>query len=364
MAVPLLDLVRQYETIRDELDEAVLSVARTQKFILGETVERFEKQLADYCGVRFAIGVASGTDALIIALMTLGIGKGDEVITTPYSFFATASSIWRVGAKPVFVDIDPKTFNIDPNQVEKVITPRTKAIMPVHLFGQCADMTAIRDIAERRGLRIVEDAAQALSATFENKKAGTLGDVGCFSFFPSKNLGGYGDGGAIVTNDEGIAMRARRLRVHGADKTYYHLEVGLNSRLDALQAAVLAVKLPHLDSWSEGRRKNAKYYDREFELPVQTPVNDPRCYHIYNQYVIRTPKRNAVLQELRDRQIGCSVYYPVPLHLQPCFASLGYKEGSFPHAEQAARETLALPVFPELTREEQDEVIRTVMSCL
>lgn len=363
--VPLIDLVAQYGTIRDEVQEAVQRVFERQSFVLGEEVSNFEDEVAQYCDSAHAIGCASGSDALLLALMALGIGPGDEVITTPYSFFATASSIARTGATPVFVDIDPTTYNIDTDRIEAAITRRTRAIMPVHLFGQCVDMDPIWRIATQHGLEIVEDAAQAIGASYRGRKAGVLGSVGCFSFFPTKNLGGAGDGGLVTTDDKDVAARLRRLRVHGDIGGYTHVDIGINSRLDALQAAVLSVKLQHLDSWTEGRRENARHYGelfQEFALTerVQLPTEVTEKLHIYNQYTIRIPGgiRDEVLKRLRERQVGCSIYYPKPLHLQECFSSLGYKAGDFPESESAANETIALPIFPELGAERQQIVVR------
>ncbi len=362
--VPLIDLVAQYGTIRDEVQEAVHRVFERQSFVLGEEVSNFEDEVAEYCDSTHAIGCASGSDALLLALMALEIGPGDEVITTPYSFFATASSIARTGATPVFVDIDPSTYNIDTNRIEAAITRRTRAIMPVHLFGQCVDMDPIWRVATQHGLAIVEDAAQAIGASYRSRKAGVLGSVGCFSFFPTKNLGGAGDGGLVTTDDKDLASRLRRLRVHGDIGGYTHVDVGINSRLDALQAAVLSVKLKHLDSWSEARRENDRNYGelfQEFALNerVQSPTEVPERHHIYNQFTIRVPGvRDEVLKRLRERQVGCSIYYPKPLHLQECFSSLNYKYGDFPEAERAAAETIALPIFPELGAERQRIVVR------
>lgn len=369
--VPLIDLVAQYGTIRDEVQEAVQRVFERQSFVLGEEVSNFEKEVAQYCDSTHAIGCASGSDALLLALMALEIGPGDEVITTPYSFFATASSISRAGATPVFVDIDPTTYNIDTDHIEAAITHRTRAIMPVHLFGQCVDMDPIWRIATQHGLAIVEDAAQAIGASYRGRKAGVLGSVACFSFFPTKNLGGAGDGGLVTTDDKDVAARLRRLRVHGDIGGYTHVDIGINSRLDALQAAVLSVKLQHLDSWKEGRRENAQHYGelfQEFELTdrIQLPTEVTERHHIYNQYTIRVSGgiRDEVLKRLRERQVGCSIYYPKPLHLQQCFSSLGYKTGDFPEAESAANETIALPIFPELGADRQRIVVRELHNVL
>ncbi len=360
MKIPLLDINRQVAPIRAEIDKAIAKVVDGCRFILGPDVAELERNIAEYCGTEFAIGVASGTDALIIALHALGVGPGDEVITTPYSFFATASAIWRLGAKPVFVDIDPGTFNIDPQKVSEKITPRVKAVLAVHLFGQPADMDSLKSVCG--DLPIVEDAAQAIGAKWNGVSAGNLGICGCFSFFPSKNLGGFGDGGMIVTSDENLKNKASALRVHGALKTYFHDAVGYNSRLDTLQAAILNVKLPYLQSWSAARRKNAAMYNKLFEnTGVVTPEIHPSAETIYNQYVVRVPKRDALREKLNALDIGHSVYYPLPLHLQPCFQSLGYQRGDFPAAELAAQESIALPIFSELTQTEIETVAGAVI---
>ncbi len=366
--VPMIDLVEQHQSIRTEVMSAVERVFDSQKFVLGDEVDSFEQDVARYCDSRFAIGCASGTDALVLALKGLGIGRGDEVITTPYSFFATASSITRAGARPVFVDIDPVTFNICPDAVAAAITPKTRAIMPVHLYGQCADMEPLWRLSVRHGIAIVEDAAQALGATYRGRKAGVLGNIGCFSFFPTKNLGGAGDGGMMTTDDKDIAARLRRLRVHGDVGGYNHVEVGMNSRLDALQAAVLAVKLKHLDSWSAARQENAARYTQlfaEHQLTnrIELPAVDSDCGHVFNQYCIRVPhgQRDEVLSGLRQRQVGCAIYYPKPLHLQECFSHLGGSAGQFPEAERAAAETLALPIYPELGEARQHRVVEALV---
>jgi dTDP-4-amino-4,6-dideoxygalactose transaminase len=369
--VPLIDLVAQYDGIRDEVQSAVQAVFENQAFVLGDTVADFEDELARYCDARHAIGCASGTDALLLAMMALEIGPGDEVITTPYSFFATASSIVRTGAVPVFVDIDPLTYNLDPEAVTAAVTPRTRAILPVHLFGQCAEMDSLWRTAVRHGLAVIEDAAQAVGATYWGRQAGVLGTVGCFSFFPTKNLGGAGDGGMITTDDRDLDARLRRLRVHGDVGGYTHLDVGINSRLDALQAAVLSVKLRYLEDWSIARRENAARYAELFQeyglhRRIGLPIESEEHRHVYNQYTIRVPggMRNEVLAELRQRGIGCAIYYPRPLHLQECFASLGYCPGQFPEAELAAEETIALPIFPELGADRQRRVVQTLAEVL
>jgi len=365
MKVPLLDLKAQYATIRDEIEPAVREVFESQYFILGPTVAAFEEEVAAYCGAKHAIGCASGSDALLLALMALGIGPGDEVITTPYTFFATASCITRLGAKPVFCDILPDTYNIDPDDIGRRITNKTKAILPVHLYGLTADMDRINAIAGDRDIPVIEDAAQAIGAASPRGKAGTLGLMGCFSFFPSKNLGGAGDGGMVVTDDDTLAVSLRTLRVHGSKPKYYHAVVGVNSRLDALQAAVLSVKLKHLDDWSAGRRDNADTYRRLFAAKdlgdlVSTPVSPEGYTHIYNQFVIRVKNRDALRDHMKENGIGTEIYYPVPLHLQECFAFLGGGEGNLPVSEEAAKTTLALPIYPELTAEMQEYVVDTI----
>jgi dTDP-4-amino-4,6-dideoxygalactose transaminase len=369
--VPLIDLVAQSREIGTKVDEAVARVFAEQKFILGDEVAEFECDIGEYCRAREAIGCASGTDALLLALLALDIGPGDEVITSPYTFFATGSSIHRLGARPVFVDIDPVSYNIDPVAVEAAVTERTRALLPVHLFGQCADMDPLTRIAAARGLPIVEDACQAIGAEYQGRRAGQLGTLGCFSFFPTKNLGGAGDGGLVTTDDPAIAKRVRRLRVHGDAGQYEHIEVGLNSRLDALQAAILRVKLRSLEDWTNARQRNARRYEVLFEeyglLDVITPpATLPDRRHVYNQYCVRVGdgRRDELLAGLRQRQIGCAIYYPKPLHLQTCFAALDYRLGSLPEAERASRETLALPIFPELTVSQQEQVVAAIAESL
>jgi dTDP-4-amino-4,6-dideoxygalactose transaminase len=324
MKVPFLDLKRQYATIKKEIDEAVFSVLSNTRFILGPEVKSLEEKVAAYCGTKFAIGVASGTDALLLSLRACEVKSGDEVITASFSFFASAGVISRLGANPVFVDIDAETYNINPNEIEKKITKKTKAIMPVHLFGQCADMDPIMDIAKRNNVKVVEDAAQAIGAEYKGRKAGTIGDFGCFSFFPSKNLGGAGDGGMVVTNDPEMAEMIRILRVHGSKPKYYHSTIGYNSRLDTIQAAILGVKLDHLDDWSKKRRKHAKVYDSAFkDLDMVTPKEESFNYHIYNQYTVAVKNRDELRKYLKEKEIGHDSYYPVPLHLQECYRFLG-----------------------------------------
>jgi dTDP-4-amino-4,6-dideoxygalactose transaminase len=362
MKVPLLDLKRQYGLIKHEIDPMVREVIESQVFVKGPKVAGFEQLIAEYCHTDWAVGVASGSDAILLSLMALGIERGDEVITTPYTFFATAGSIARLGAVPVFVDIDPRTYNIDPGEIEAAVTERTKAVIPVHLYGQCADMDAIMEIAERRGIIVVEDAAQAIGAEYKGRRAGSMGHTGCFSFFPSKNLGGYGDGGIVTTHDEDVADRIVSLREHGQREKYYYCAVGANSRLDALQAAVLTVKLKHLDTWSDGRARNAEYYNGRFDgTMVIPPYREDHNRHIYNQYIIRVPERDELFAHLRENEIGCALYYPLPLHLQECFQSLGYSEGDLPESERAAAETISIPIFSLLTDEERDHVATVIL---
>lgn len=368
MAVPLLDLRAQYAAIRDEVRAAVDRVLESQEFILGPEVAALEMQVAEYCGCEHAVGVSSGSDALLAVLMAVDLRPGDEVITSPYTFYATVGSIVRLGAKPVFVDIDPDTYNLDPGHVEAALSPRTRVILPIHLFGQMADMDPLLDLAAARPLVVIEDAAQAIGAEYKGRRAGSLGDMGCFSFFPSKNLGGYGDGGMVTTNDADLAKRVRQLRSHGTQTKYTHTLVGGNFRLDALQAAVLSAKLPHLDAWTATRRRNADTYRALFSDPepgrspcsISLPAEAAARRHVYHQFVIQSPRRDALLEYLRERLIGAAVYYHTPLHLQPCFAGLGYKAGDFPCCEAAAARSLALPIYPELTHAMQEEVVRAV----
>ena len=369
MEVPLLDLTAQWAALRPDVLAALTRVCDSQRFILGAEVEAFEREMAAMLDVDHAIGVSSGTDALLVALMALGIGPGDEVVTSTYSFFATAGTIARAGARPVLVDIDPTTFNLDPDAVASAITPRTKAIMPVHLYGQCADMDALMQVSAQHGVPVIEDAAQAIGSRYRGRQAGTFGSAGCFSFFPSKNLGAFGDAGLVTTRDAAVAERLRLLRNHGAEQQYYHRVIGGNFRIDALQAAVLRVKAPHLAGWTLKRRGNADRYRalfREAGLDgrVGLPVEAPGCEHIYNQFVIRVSGRDRVKQALAARRVGSAIYYPVPFHLQECFAHLGYREGQFPHAEAAARDTLALPIYPELTAAQQAYVVGAIGAAL
>jgi dTDP-4-amino-4,6-dideoxygalactose transaminase len=367
IAVPALDLKAQYQSIRDEIDAVVRDVIGNQGFVLGPEVAGLEAEIADYCDVARGVGCASGSDALLLPLVAMGIGASDEVITSPYTFFATGGSIWRTGARPVFVDIEPDTYNIDPARIEAAISPRTKVILPVHLYGQTADMDPINELAARHGLAVLEDAAQAIGTSYQGKRTGGLGNVAAFSFYPSKNLGAFGDAGMVTTDDPELARRMARLRVHGMEPKYHHHEVGFNSRLDALQAAVLRVKLRHLDRWTEARREVAARYRGLFEEHGLTdriglPVELPGRFHVYNQYIIRVAAghREPLRTALTARRIGTEVYYPIPLHLQVCFASLGHKPGDFPVAEAAANETLALPIYPELSAEAQSHVVASI----
>ncbi len=367
MEVPLLDLDAQLCPIRDEVIGAVARVVDSHKFILGEEVRCLEEQLAGYCGTRFAVGCASGSDALLLALKALDIGPSDEVLTVPYTFFATAGSISLAGARPVFVDIEPETFNLDIRLAAEAIErhPNIKAILPVHLFGGCINMDALNRVAATRNLPVIEDAAQSLGAEYKGRRAGGLGSIGCFSFYPSKNLSACGDGGLCTTNNEELAGRLRALRMHGRTGTYFHQWIGLNSRLDAMQAAILAVKLRYLDGWSDARARNAALY-RELFAKRNVPVISPfpaafQTRHVYNQFVIRCPGNRDGLQKfLRERGVGSEVYYPLPLHLQPCYAALGYAEGAFPVSEELARMTLALPIYPELTTDQIEYVVGSI----
>lgn len=357
MSIPLLDLKTQYNSIREEIESEVLDVLRSGHYVLGPRVEEFERAVADYCGVKYAVGVANGTDALVLSLDAIGVGSGDEVITSPFTFYASAESISRLGATPVFVDIDPHTYNLDAGQIESRITPRTKAIIPVHIFGQPAEMDAINEIASRHGIRVIEDACQAIGAEYKGKKVGALGDAACFSFFPSKNLGGAGDGGIVVTNDEEMAARVKTLRQHGSTKKYYHSLVGYNSRLDALQAAILSVKLKYIDRWNDLRREKAAYYNDLFAgTEIITPVEVAHVKHVYHLYIIRVANRQVVESALRESGIGCGVYYPVPLHLQDVYQGLGYKAGDLPVSESSSHETLAIPLYPELKTEDIERI--------
>ena len=363
--VPLLDLQAQYRPLRDEILSAIARVCDSQRFIMGPEIAALETEMAAMLEVRHAVAVSSGTDALLAALMALDVKAGDEVITTTYSFFATAGAIARLGARPVFVDIDPATFNIDPSKIAAAVTSRTKAILPVHLFGLTADLDPILEIAGRAGIPVVEDAAQAIGARYKDRPAGSIGTIGCFSFFPSKNLGAFGDAGLLTTNDDGLAKRAKLLRVHGMEPRYYHSLIGGNFRMDALQAAVLRVKAPYLAGWTTARRAKAARYRELFRQAgldgeIGLPIEPDGSRHIYNQFVVRVRQRDELREHLAAQSIGAEVYYPVPFHLQECFAGLGYGPGAFPHAEQAAAETIALPIYAELTGEQQEFVVDAI----
>ena len=361
MTVPLLDIPGQFRALTDETTRAIREVLESGRYVLGPRLEELESNLRDLCGVRDAVGVSSGTDALLLCLQACGVGAGDEVITTPFTFFATAGVIHRLGATVVFADIDPVTCNLSPEKAADAITDETRAILPVHLYGLCARMDAFSEIARRHGLMLVEDAAQAIGARFRGARAGSLGDCAAFSFYPTKNLGAAGEGGLVTTSDERIASKIRSLRVHGESSRYHHDEVGMNARLDEIQAAVLLSRLPHLEEWNSLRRRAAASYRRLFgeagleELTL--PVEPDGCEHVYHQYVVRVADRDRLMEHLKSNEVGCAVYYPVPLHLQKCFAYLGYKEGDFPEAERASNEVLALPIFPHITPDQQEEVV-------
>jgi dTDP-4-amino-4,6-dideoxygalactose transaminase len=367
MIIPLLDLKSQYDSIAGEIEDAVLRVLQSQQYILGPEVKAFEQELAGYCHVSNAIGCASGSDALLLGLMACDLKPCDEVITTPFSFFATAGSIVRLGAKPVFVDIEESTFNINVRMVERAVTKATKAIVPVHLFGQCVEMDGLKEISEEFGLKIVEDAAQAIGAEYKGRRVGSLGWVAAFSFYPSKNLGCAGDGGALTTDDGEIAETLKKLRAHGAKRKYYHNAVGINSRLDSLQAAILRAKFKYLGGWAIERRENAGYYRKLFKDSgldglVKVPFESKSSLHVYNQFVIRAQNRDALRIYLNEKGIGTEVYYPVPLHLQECFRSLGYTEGDLPESERAAKEALAIPIYPGLGKESQEYIVEQIKS--
>lgn len=366
MKVPLLDLSLQHKQLRGEIEAAIAKVLDSGQFILGDEVKALEAEIAGYCQTKYAVGCASGSDALLLALMALDVKEGDEVITTPYSFFATVSAITRLGAKPVFVDIDPETYNLDISQIEAKITDKTKAIQPVHLYGQCADMDDLREVCGKHGIPIVEDAAQAIGSEDAGRRAGSMSEIGCFSFYPSKNLGGMGDGGMMTTNDEDLAHKLIALRNHGMAVRYYHQWVGINSRLDGFQGAILRIKLKYLDDWTKKRKANADRYHQLFTdagltEQITLPFERENVRHIYNQFVIRVPeKRDELRQFLTDNGVGTDIYYPVSLHLQECFAYLRYKEGDFPESEKASRETLAIPIYPEMTNDQQDYVVEKI----
>lgn len=365
MNIPLLDLKAQYRALRSEILAVIEATCDEQGFILGPRVVALEQAVAKYVGAAYAVGVASGSDALLLSLMALGVKAGDEVITVPFTFFATAGAISRVGAKPVFVDIRPDTFNMDPEAVERAVTSRTKAVIPVHLFGQCAEMEAIREIAKRHGLGVIEDACQAIGAARSGVRAGALGDTGCFSFFPSKNLGGFGDGGMITTNNQALAESLAMLRVHGSRVRYMHDAVGINSRLDALQAAILLVKLTYLDQWAAGRQRNAQRYQQLFlqaglQEAVRLPVTPSQNVHVYNQFTVCVARRDELRAFLKGKGVGTEVYYPLPMHLQNCYRDLGYRKGAFPISEKASEEVLSLPIYAELTETQQSYVVESI----
>jgi dTDP-4-amino-4,6-dideoxygalactose transaminase len=363
MRIPILDLKAQYATIKDEVIPAISEVCESQAFALGPAVAEFEKNVAAYCNCKHAIGVSSGTDALLVSLMALGVKPGDEVITTPFSFFATAGCIFRLGARPVFTDVDPDFYNIDPASIEEKITKKTRAIIPVHLFGQVAPMKVITEIASQHDLAVVEDAAQAIGASRNGIKAGNFGDCGCFSFYPTKNLGGFGDGGLVTTNSDSLADDIRTFRDHGQKPRYFYKVIGGNFRLDGIQGAVLNVKLKFLDDWNEKRRQNAALYDSLFaDSPVRTPAIDKGNVSIYHQYTVTVPERDKLQKYLADNDIGSAVFYPKPLHLQDCFKELGYKEGDMPVTEKLCNEVLSLPIYPELSPEEIEFVAKTVLN--
>ncbi len=362
MRIPILDLKAQYATIKDEVIPAISEVCESQVFALGPAVAEFEKNVAAYCNCKHAIGVSSGTDALLVSLMALGVGPGDEVITTPFSFFATAGCITRLGARPVFADVDPYFYNIDPVSIEEKITKKTRAIIPVHLFGQVAPMKAFTEIASQYDLAVVEDAAQAIGASQDGILAGNFGDCGCFSFYPTKNLGGFGDGGLVTTNSDSLADEIRTLRDHGQKPRYFYKVIGGNFRLDGIQGAVLNVKLKYLDDWNEKRRENAALYNSLFaDSPVRTPAIDKGNVSIYHQYTVTVPERDKLQKYLADNDIGSAVFYPKPLHLQDCFKELGYKEGDMPVTEKLCNEVLSLPIYSELSPEEIEFVAKTVL---
>jgi dTDP-4-amino-4,6-dideoxygalactose transaminase len=367
LMIPGFSLTRQNAELEQEVTEAILDVMRGGQFILGENVAKLEKEIADLCEAEYAIGVGNCSDALYLALRACGVGPGDEVITTPFTFFATAGAIAHTGAKPVFCDIDPGTFNIDPSRIEDAITERTKAILPVHLYGQAADMDPINSIAKKYSLYVIEDAAQAIGAKYKGRPVGSLGDIACFSFFPTKNLGAFGDGGMLTTNDPELEERIRMLRVHGSKKKYHHEILGCNSRLDELQAAILRVKLKYLDAWTNTRRALAERYREKLNVAgnaIVLPTEMEWAYHVYHQYTIRVPNRDAVQEELKARGIASTVYYPLSLHLQPVFKDLGYEPGDFPESEKATEEALSLPMFPELEYAEQDRVVEELRDIL
>lgn len=365
MSIPLLDLKAQYLTIKDDIDQAIQRVLDSSKFVLGPEMRAFEEEMAAYCGVKEAVAVGNGTDALLLALRGFGVGPGDEVITTPFTFFASAETVAALGAIPVFVDVDPVTLNMDLDQLESKITPRTKAIVPVHIFGQMVDVERVMEIAARHDLKVLEDSAQAIGANYRGRKAASIGHAGTFSFFPTKNLGAYGDAGMIVTDDEALAAHLRMLRFHGCKTKYYHDEIGYNSRMDEMQAAILRVKFKHIDEWNAARREKAQIYNELLAgLPLTLPGIDPEGTPVFHLYVLRTDKREELMAALKEQGIGTAIYYPVPLHLQRVFRDLGYTEGDLPVAEQACSQAMALPCFPELTLEQQKEVVAVIKKVL
>lgn len=365
MSIPLVDLKAQYDSIRPDIDAAIQRVIDATAFIMGPEVTAFEQAFAAYCGAKHAIGVSSGTAALFLNLIGYGIGPGDEVITTPFTFFATGEAISQAGARPVFVDIDPHTYNLDPALIEAAITPYTRAIMPVHLYGQPAHMEPINAIAQAHGLKVIEDAAQAHGSRYNGQRAGSLADAACFSFYPSKNLGCYGDGGAVVTDDDKLAERVRLLRDHGRTSKYEHSELGYGHRLDGIQAAILAAKLPHLDAWNGSRRQRAaRYAELLADTPIVTPAHLPQTEPVYHCYVVRVPEREAILKQLQAAGIGVGVHYPIPLHLQPAYRHLELERGSYPLSEQAAEQVITLPIYAEMSDEQQDEVVAAIKAAL
>lgn len=365
MQIPLLDLKAQYNSIKNEIDKAVIGVLESGQYVLGPNVKGLEEEIAGYCGVSFGIGVANGTDALMLCLAAHGVGPGDEVITSPYTFFASAEAVSQVGAAPVFVDIDPRTYNLDVSQVEAKINRNTKAIIPVHIFGQMADMDAVMEMAGKHSLFVIEDACQAIGAEYKGQKAGSVGHAACFSFFPTKNLGGYGDGGMVVTNDSGLADKVKLLRVHGSQPKYYHSVIGYNSRLDEIQAAILRIKFNYIDKWNQERAIKAERYNKFFSgSKVSVPFASEDVKHIYHLYVISVPNRDEVAAALSREGIASGIYYPVPLHRQKVYSHLGYGEGSLPIAENASKNTLAIPLYPDLTEEQQERIADTVLSAV
>jgi dTDP-4-amino-4,6-dideoxygalactose transaminase len=362
--VPLVDLKAQYHSIQSDIDGAVAGVISKTNFIQGEEVRSLEREFAAFSGAKYGVAMASGTDALHLALEALGVGQGDEVITSPHTFTATVEAVYYCGARPVFADIDPRTYNIDPAKIEERITPRTKVIMPVHLYGQVADMDPILEIAGRRGIKVLEDACQAHVAEYRGRRAGSMGAAAAFSFYPGKNLGAYGDAGMIVTSDESLAKWCAMMNDHGRTEKYTHLYVGYGKRMDTLQAAILGAKLPHLEAWTEARRAHAEAYNRMLEGLVQTPYEPEWSRAVYHLYVIRVPERDGVMERLRERGVGVQIHYPIPLHLQPAYAELGYRQGEFPEAERAAGEILSLPIYPEMTEEQREYVVEQLRAAL